>query len=303
MCTSVGPDGEILAVWTAAGDLEAVQARTTSPGGAVFPDPESSRPVTARITVHNPGPVSQTRIGSLRLAHITIQPMPGGRFLVAGARCWWRPGGPDRNAVVYDAAGQVVSEHVLGDGIAHLQATSTGQVWAGYFDEGVYGNYGWGQHDSEMPVGAPGIVQFSPALEPQWRYPPFTAGGPWEPISDCFALNVTDTCIWTCYDPGYAVIAIRDGIRAGWHSDIIGVRALATDGTRVALLGGYGPDHDRLALARLGESRAELVAEYRVVLPGGQPLPPETGVIGRRACLHVLTGTDWYQLDLGQIPG
>ena len=31
---------------------------------------------------------------------------------------------------------------MLGDGIAHVLATSTGQVWAGYFDEGIYGNYG-----------------------------------------------------------------------------------------------------------------------------------------------------------------
>jgi hypothetical protein len=46
-----------------------------------------------------------------------------------GARCRWRPDGPDRNAVLYDADGKAVSEHVLGDGVAHVLATSTGQVW------------------------------------------------------------------------------------------------------------------------------------------------------------------------------
>ena len=71
-----------------------------------------------------------------------------------------------RNAVLYNSDGQVVSEHVLGDGIAHLLATSTGQVWAGYFDEGIYGNYGWGRADSQEPVGAYGIVRFSPAWSP-----------------------------------------------------------------------------------------------------------------------------------------
>ncbi len=167
----------------------------------------------------------------------------------------------------------------------------------------VYGNYGWGQHDSEMPVGAPGIVQFSPALEPQWRYPPIAASGPWEPVSDCYALNVTGTCTWTCYDPGFAVIAIRDGTRTGWHNDITGVSALAAEGSRVALFGGYGPDHDRLALARLDDTRTQLVAEFRIVLPGGQPLPPGTRVTGRGPRLHFLTSTDWYQLDIDQIPG
>jgi hypothetical protein len=30
----------------------------------------------------------------------------------------------------------------------------------------IYGNYGWGQPDTQPPVGARGIVQFSPGLEP-----------------------------------------------------------------------------------------------------------------------------------------
>lgn len=82
---------------------------------------------------------------------------------------------------------------MLGDGIGHVLATSTGQVWVGYFDEGIYGNYGWGRTDSEEPVGAYGIVRFSPDLEPDWHYPKYTGVGPWDAISDCYALNVDDT--------------------------------------------------------------------------------------------------------------
>ena len=244
-----------------------------------------------------------THIPALTLAHITVQPMPGDRFLVVGARCRWRRDGPDRNAVLYDARGQVVSEHVLGDGIAHVLATSTGQVWAGYFDEGIYGNYGWGQAESEPPVGAYGIVQFSPELEVAWHYPHYTAAGPWEPVNDCYALNVADACTWACYDSDFPVVCIRDGTVTGWHNHIKGVQALAVAGSRVALFGGYGPDHDRLALTELGAGRARLAGEYRVVLPGGQPLPPGTQVTGRGPLLHFLADSNWYQLDIGGIPG
>ena len=108
VCASVGPAGEVVAVWTTAEDLEAVTSRTISAGGASFPDPDATRPVAARITVHAPELAAVTRIQELTLAHITVQPMPGGRFLVAGARCRWRRDGPDRNAVLYDADGQVV---------------------------------------------------------------------------------------------------------------------------------------------------------------------------------------------------
>jgi hypothetical protein len=178
VCAAVGPGGEVVAVWTAAASLEAVTSRTLSAGGASFPDPAAARPVAARITVHAPGLVAMTPIADLTLAHITVQPMPGGRFLVAGARCRWHRDGPDRNAVLYNTGGQPVSEHVLGDGIRHVLATSTGQVWAGYFDEGIYGNYGWGEADTPEPVGAYGIVRFSNQLEPAWHYPRYTEIGP-----------------------------------------------------------------------------------------------------------------------------
>jgi hypothetical protein len=303
ICASVGPDGEAVAVWTTPESLVAVTARTVSAGGASFPDPAAARPVAARITVHTPGLAAVTRITELTLAHICVQPMPGGRFLVAAARCWWRPDGPDSNAVLYDSDGQPLSEHVLGDGLLHVLATRTGEVWAGYFDEGIYGNYGWGQAGTPEPVGAYGIVRFSPALEPVWHYPKYTEAGPWEAISECSALNVEDTATWACYDPDYPVVRIGEGTVAGWHNQVKGVQALAVAGSRVALFGGDGPERDRLAVAELTAGHAHFGGRYRVVLPDGQPLPPGTQVIGRGPRLHVLTGTGWYQLDVSDIPG
>jgi hypothetical protein len=191
---------------------------------------------------------------------------------------------------------------VLGDGIGYVQATSSGQVWVGYFDEGIYGNYGWGQADTEAPVGAAGIVRFSAALAPTWRYPDYTQNRPWDGINDCCALNVGDTCTWACYDSGFPIVRIRDGVVRGWHNDITGVQALAVAGSRVALYGGYGPDHDRLALTELGSDRAEPASQYRVVLPGEEPLPADTRVIGRGSCLHFLSGTSWYQLHVEDMP-
>ena len=85
VCAAIGPAGEVVAVWTAPGDLDAAAARTVSPAGASFPDPGAARPVAARVTVHAPGLAAVTHIPALTLAHITVQPMPGDRFLVVGA--------------------------------------------------------------------------------------------------------------------------------------------------------------------------------------------------------------------------
>ena len=143
------------------GEPGAVTAATVSAAGACFPDPAAARPVAARITVHTPELAAITPIAGLALAHITVQPMPGARFLIAGARCRWRRDGPDRNGVLYDTDGQVVAEGVLGDGIGHVLATSDGQVWIAYFDEGIYGNYGWGQaapNSRWAPTGSSGSL-------------------------------------------------------------------------------------------------------------------------------------------------
>jgi hypothetical protein len=97
-------------------------------------------------------------------------------------------------------------------------------------------------------------------------------------------------------------VRIRDDTVTGWHNDIQGASALAVTGPRVALFGGYGPDHDRLALAELGTDRARPAGQYRVVLPVGELLPAGTQVTGRGSRLHFLTGTSWYQLDMDDIP-
>ena len=60
-CASVGPVGEVVAVWTTPEDLEAVTAATVSAAGASFPDPGAARPVAARITVHTPELAAVTR--------------------------------------------------------------------------------------------------------------------------------------------------------------------------------------------------------------------------------------------------
>jgi hypothetical protein len=61
----------------------------------------------------------------VRLAYVTVQPLPWGQGPGRGGRCSWRPGGSDSNAVVSDKAGHIFSEHVLDESIGHLLAANT----------------------------------------------------------------------------------------------------------------------------------------------------------------------------------
>lgn len=297
---SVGPDGEVIALWSTAEDQPALMSTTTQPGWATFPDPRAPRPVTARVTVHAPEPISVTTISGLPLAHPTLQPLPHGRILVVGARARWRPEGPDRNAIIYDADGGVLAEETLGDGIEHVFTTSAGHVWVGYFDEGVYGNYGWGGPEAPPPLGACGLARFSPDLQPNWRYPS-SVDNAWGAISDCYALNVDGDTAWTSYYTDFPIVRVHDGVLTGWNNDVR-ANALAVGDSRVALYGGSRPDHDRLAVGSISGERLHITCEYRVVLPDGRRLPDKTHVVGRGPDLHILTDNDWYRLNLHDIP-
>jgi hypothetical protein len=303
ICASVGPAGEVIAVWAAGPDLEAATSRTVSPAGATFPDARSPRPLDVRVTVQgSDGRTSVASIAGLSLANITAQPLPGGRLLIVGRRSYWRPEGADRNAIVYDADGTVLAEEVLGDGISHVLADSSGRVWVGYFDEGVYGNYGWGKGTESEPVGSCGLVRFSTDLQPEWRYP--SATSPFGFINDCYALNVDHSRAWACYDSGFPIVHVENDVLAGWRNDkVTGVKALAVAGSTAALYGGYGPDRERLAVGELRDGAFQLSNEYRVVLPGGVNVPARTQIIGRGSCLQLLTDTDWYQSTADMLRG
>lgn len=208
---------------------------------------------------------------------------------------------PDRNAIFYDTDGQVAGEATVGDGIEHVAVARSGHIWIGYFDEGVYGNYGWGDAETAPSVGAAGLVRFSPDLEPDWRFPSHV-DQPWGAISDCYALNVVGDTVWACYYTDFPVVRVEAGTVTGWHNTIAhGIRALAVRDATVALFGGYGPDHDRLVVATLGQNRLHQAAEYRLVLPDGSPVPPDAQVVGRGPDLHLIVGLDRYRLGIDNV--
>jgi hypothetical protein len=297
----VGPDGEVVALWSDAGGAAALTARTTQPGWASFAEARTGGPTPARVTVHGGSGRSRVvDIPDLALAHVTVQPLPHGRVLIVGARCHRRPEGPERNAVVYDADGRVELEQTLGDGIEHVLTTGSGAIWVGYFDEGVFGNYGWGTPLGAEPVGAPGLIRFAPDLQVDWRFP--FDGHPWDAISDCYALNVDGEIAWTCYYTDFPVVRVDGDTLTGWHNPLgTAPKALVVGDRTVGLYGGYGEDRHRMVVAGLGDGTLTATGEYRIVLPDGSP-PPPARIVGRGPDLHLLAGEQWYRLSLTDLP-
>jgi hypothetical protein len=291
---SVGPDGRAVALWTTEAGRQALWSRHRGS----FPRPVPSRPVAVRVTVNDPAVLSTTTIPALNLAFCSVQPLPEDRLLIVGARRGSRP-----NGGIFDADGRQVAECDFGDGIQHVFTTTSGLVWVGYFDEGVYG---------DNPVAHHGIVCFTAAGDPVWTYPFDTGFGV---VDDCYALNVAGETAWSSYYNSFPVVRIEDRAVTGWHSPVGGATALiasggavsggaawdgAASGGAVALVGGYR-EHDRFVIGALAGDRFEPLDPQRVVGPDGRALPSETRFVGRGAELHAFAGTRWYRLDLDDV--
>lgn len=289
---SVGPLGEAIALWSDPEGMAAIGAH----GQTVEPPPTASwTPVSSTVTLQAAGRGDAVEVG-LTTAFPMVQPLPDGQILVVGSRAQWRPEGPDHNATIYGPDGSALVSACVGDGIEHVRTTSSGAVWIGYFDEGVYGNLGWGEPGGPEPIGWPGLIRTSRTLEIAWRYPAREL----DPFDDCYALTIDGEDVWTLAYASFAITRVRDSQVRSWPTRADGGNALVTDGERVALVGGYRGEHDSVVLGRLDQELTEL-RRTRLSMPDGAPLPVGATRLGQGDELHVFVGPEWFRIGLEEL--
>jgi hypothetical protein len=232
-----------------------------------------------------------------------------GRWLFAGSRCSVN----ETNAKLFEADGKLIRRFCLGDGIEHLQCAPDATLWVGYFDEGVYGNRGWGWQGGPEPIGHPGLVKFATDGRIVWSYDFSAPGAP--VISDCYALNVGND-VWACTYSDFPILRFDEDGQRIWTNAVGGAKAIAADGGNILLFGGYraldafkadiaefsgnGEARDRLALLRLGEAEADLVAEFD--LDFGEVGNAASALVGGRGDrLHFVADGMWFQLSVAEI--
>jgi hypothetical protein len=297
---SVGPDGELIALWSDVSGREALLSSTSQPGWAQFPDATSRTSVNAVVTIQSTAIDQLTTLREFNIAHPHLQPLPGGETLVVGARCYFRSDrGADQNAFRFDSRGSLVASGTFGDGIGHVLATPLGNAYVGYFDEGVFGNYGWGAPDGPEPVGASGLNLFGSDFD---LVRPYVPDEGFDTMADCYALNADGEDAWISYYTDFPVVHVaEDGTRSSWTSSVGGVRALIADANDIALIGGYQGERDRVVLGRLVDGELEITATRRLVLPDGADLSASARFVCRGRRLYVGVDLCWYELSLDDV--
>jgi hypothetical protein len=260
----IGWDGTIVAAGRFSAESSVVE-RT----GGTFPKPTLDEPASYVIARWREGELDRWNVGPESIVVSHVQPVDDGVLLV-GARSRWRSEGPDRNAVVYGADGRERRRFLLGDGIEDVRSTRRGTLWVSYFDEGVFGNFGWG-HPGPEPVGAAGLIEFGAGGERLFSYDPTVAGT--DSICDAYALGLDEGgAAWVYFYTEFPIVRVERGRYRLWKTDTEGARALAVRNGYAFLFG----DYKRRNLGRIVKlepnGRARVIEEVGIVDESGSPI-------------------------------
>jgi hypothetical protein len=294
---SISPQGEAVVAWASPEDEARLYARRTSRGGASFPQTMLERPVTLRVTIDGQGDRRIRELTEVRCAFPSVHALPDDRLLVVGARAGFTDDGGEPNAEVFDADDRLALEACVGDGVKCIATTMRGAIWIGYFDEGVIGNFGWGEPGGRPPIGAGGLNCFDADLSLRWSHPAEDGT-----ILDCYALTTTGEDCFICPYTGWPILRVvgADHRIDMWRNDVAGAYAMLAMGQQVALAGGYQGERDRIVVGTLERDHVRMSPIGRLRLPD-RDLEPSTDLVGRDGVLHAFAEGRWYTLELAAI--
>ncbi|WP_227521547.1 hypothetical protein [Bacillus alkalisoli] len=122
--------------------------------------------------------VETVELKNVPLIPTEIDVYSDGTLLIVQGRCLKEGNAIERNARRYNPNGQLIEAFTLGDGISHMQIDETDTIWVSYFDEGIFGNFGW-----DEPIGSAGLNAFTMNGHKLWNVRN-------DGMIDCCALNV-----------------------------------------------------------------------------------------------------------------
>ena len=217
-----------------------------------------------------------------------IQPIDDGQFLLVCSRSYYHDAqNIEENARVYDENGRFIRSFCLGDGIGHVYVTKNQEIWTGYFDEGVFGNYGW-----KVPIGRSGLVGWDASgtkldsLEEDREYS----------IFECLALNgVADGGIWFFFSIDSKIGVRKEGITSYYSPEEIYFRTFAINGETIVAHRGSG-ERILFELQREG-NEYKIVRKIELTKPNGKPIEPQL-VNNRENKLLFLDGDELYMYEV-----
>jgi hypothetical protein len=288
---SVSSEGAAVFLFVEADAARDVQKRIATDIGD-FPGTRMPKPRRFRGTVLSEASETSVDLPPLDVTFPRVDVFPDGRILVVASRARWRGKDDfDRNAFVVDPRTRTMQSFLVGDGVEDAFVDSRGRIWVSYFDEGVCGNFGWGDPGPE-PVGAAGLNCFDDQGALLWRFP---ADCDFGPIDDCYALNLcADEARVFAYS-AFELYRVSSRFElTGWTTGLAGCHAFAVSGSHALFTGQYDDPADTGYLAELTDGRLANVETVTFELRNGGVF--ESGrFVGRGDALHYFDAQGWHR--------
>ncbi len=170
-----------------------------------------------------------------------IQPI-GDDILLLGARSMmYKNGIPDQNAVFLTRHGKILSSTCFGDGIQECMVLGDGRIITSYFDEGVFGNFGWNK-----PLGDKGLVVWNRDGQKIWENTKHF-------IADCYAMNVDEQDnLWYYYYNDFDLVKTDFASEWVFHPGVEGSSSFLIMKSHMGIImdSGYGK-HGRMKMLRI----------------------------------------------------
>lgn len=219
-----------------------------------------------------------------------------GSLLIVDRRCQYRSVDDyDYNGMIYNPTTKTILKFLAGDGIEQVLIDRDDHIWISYFDEGICGNYGWGNilvPPFTKPIGKPGVNCFDSKGNIIWSF-----NDTEKIIDDCYAMNITSKGTHIFYYSDFDFCTISKNFQTQFFtSELAGCSTFAMSDNYLLFNGQYG---DPISTAYLVKKTKEsLVTATPVTLrPNYGESFLEGFLIGRDEKLHLFTSTDWYAIS------
>lgn len=291
---AVGNDGSLLFLFVEQSGSPFLVG-TRQQGMGVFERTQADVPVRLRLLKVTSETSQSIELPHLDLTFPLVDVFPDGRVLVATPRCEWRGEGDyDPNGVIIQPDVGQMTRILLGDGISATQIDSLGRIWVSYFDEGVFGNFGWGGRGGPAPIGSSGLACFAASGEEIWRFPEDAI----YQISDCYALNVSGVDAAIFFYTDFPICKISgDYELAYWRTKLAGCHTFAMSEAEVLFSGQYNDPPDAAYLARFAPGELANTRRVRLLMPDGSTRSGGE-LLGRGKYLYHFDSDSAYCLSL-----
>ncbi|WP_105620072.1 hypothetical protein [Vallitalea okinawensis] len=187
-----------------------------------------------------------------------IQSIDESNYLLVGGRCrYYSEDKQDYNAKIIDENSNLIREFVLGDGIQDVLVSNNNDIWTSYYDEGIFGNYGWSN-----PIGSCGLISWDINGNQKFRF----EGDDDHFICDCYALNISDNNdIWFYYYTEFELGRIDgNGSITYYKPNISGADGLLVSNKYILFRGGYSNHNEYQLYKRTITNSLKLIDKFKL---------------------------------------